>query len=195
MATTVRILLPIFPHNSKEVFFKGYVTAMEDNTRTIYITKYTTNNELWSEKQQGNEIYGYCGNYFPKKVSRRFMNFLDIEQNLTLKINKLLINGNQVFTTCNCIFMLYDYNSIKDSQAITETKNNYFTKLVHLIKEDHETIFKEDAKENLNLKTNQWLASSMFLQHIHNYWKLINWLISTVKKEKKVSYLFQKYTK
>ncbi|KAJ8728155.1 hypothetical protein PYW08_016540 [Mythimna loreyi] len=183
MPSSLRILLPILPINSKEVFFKGYVTVLEDNCCTIYITKYTTNNEVWSEKQQENEIYGYCGNYLSKKVFRRFTNFLIIEQN-SLKINKLLINGNQACTTSNCILMLYDYNSIKDSQAITVTKNNYFTKLVSLIQEEHGELIEKDVKENI--KTNQWLASSMFLQHVYNYWNLINWLISTIKRDKRV---------
>lgn len=185
MPTTVRILLPIFPQNTKEIYFKGYVDILDD-TRTIYITKYTTNNELWTEKQQENEIYGYCGDYLPKKVSRRFLNFLDIEQNLTLIINKLLINGNQVNTTSNCILMLYDYNNIKDSQAITDTKNNYFSKLVNLIQEEHGRNTEKHDKENIG--NQPWLASSMFLQHIYNYWKLMNWLISTIKRDKKVSY-------
>lgn len=178
MPTTVRILLPIFPQKSKEIFFKGYV---ED--RTIYITKYASNNELWSEKQQENEIYGYCGEYLPKKASRRFLNFLDIEQNFKLKINKLLINGNQVNATSSCILMLYDYNSIRDSQAFTDTKNNFFTNLVHLIQDEHGKSIEKDYRENIS--NQQWLAS-MFLQHIYNYWKLINWLISTIKKDKKV---------
>lgn len=183
MSSTVRILIPIFPLDSKEIFFKGYITTSNDNNVTIYITKYDNSDIVWPAKQRENEIYGYCGEYLPKKVSNRFSNFLDIEQNTTLKINKIQLNGKQVITTTSCILMLYDYNSIKDSQAITDSKNSYFTKLVNLIQEEHGLVNKDDT----NISNQQWLASSMFLQHICNYWRLLRWLISTLRRDKKVS--------
>lgn len=183
MSSTVRILIPIFPLDSKEIFFKGYITTSNDNNVTIYITKYANGDIVWPAKQRENEIYGYCGEYLPKKVSNRFSNFLDIEQNTTLKINKIQLNGKQVITTTSCILMLYDYNSIKDSQAITDSKNSYFTKLVNLIQEEHGLVNKDDT----NISNQQWLASSMFLQHICNYWRLLRWLISTLRRDKKVA--------
>ncbi|CAH0701201.1 unnamed protein product [Spodoptera exigua] len=184
MSSTVRILIPIFPLDSKEIFFKGYVITSTDNNVTIYITKYANSDIVWSEKQRENEIYGFCGAYLPTKVSNQFSNFLDIEQNTTQKINKLQLNRKQVTTTANCILMLYDYNSIKDSQAITDSKNSYFTKLVNLIQEQNgDTIDKDD----LNTRNQEWLASSMFLQHVCNYWRLINWLINTLWRDKKVA--------
>ncbi|KAH9633366.1 hypothetical protein HF086_004080 [Spodoptera exigua] len=184
MSSTVRILIPIFPLDSKEIFFKGYVITSTGNNVTIYITKYANSDIVWSEKQRENEIYGFCGAYLPTKVSNQFSNFLDIEQNTTQKINKLQLNRKQVTTTANCILMLYDYNSIKDSQAITDSKNSYFTKLVNLIQEQNgDTVDKDDS----NTRNQQWLASSMFLQHVCNYWRLINWLINTLRKDKKVA--------
>ncbi|KAF9424068.1 hypothetical protein HW555_000777 [Spodoptera exigua] len=184
MSSTVRILIPIFPLDSKEIFFKGYVITSTDNNVTIYITKYANSDIVWSEKQRENEIYGFCGAYLPTKVSNQFSNFLDIEQNTTQKINKLQLNRKQVTTTANCILMLYDYNSIKDSQAITDSKNSYFTKLVNLIQEQNgDSVDKDDS----NTRNQQWLASSMFLQHVCNYWRLINWLINTLRRDKKVA--------
>ncbi|PZC86417.1 hypothetical protein B5X24_HaOG209136 [Helicoverpa armigera] len=79
--------------------------------------------------------------------------------------------------------MLYDYNSIKDSQAIDDTKNNYFTNLVSLIKKEHGQTVEDDEKHSS--KYSYWLANSMFLQHIYNYWILIKWLISTIRRDKK----------
>lgn len=184
MRKNIKILLPLLSPNSKDIFFKGFITFSED-TVTIYIIKYADSNDFWSEKQQENEIYGYCGNYFPKKLSNRFLNFLDIEQNFTFKINKLILNGIQIVITSNCTLMLYDYNSIKDSQAIDDTKNNYFTNLVSLIKKEHGQTVEDDEKHSS--KYSYWLANSMFLQHIYNYWILIKWLISTIGRDKKVA--------
>lgn len=186
MPNIIRILLPIFPQNAKEIFFKGYIGVSDDNTVTIHITKYTTNNELWPEKQKrsDNAVYGYYGDYLPKKVSSRFFNFIIIEHNPILKINKLIQDGNHV-STSNCIFMLYDYDSIKDSQAICNITDDYFTKLVHLIHEEQGQLIRID--DETNFRNTQWLSFSMFLQHIYNYWKLIDWLISTIKRDKKVS--------
>ncbi|XP_075973534.1 phosphatidylinositol glycan anchor biosynthesis class Q isoform X2 [Anticarsia gemmatalis] len=38
-----------------------------------------------------------------------------------------------------------------------------------------------------NFNNPSWVGNSMFMQHIYNYWILIQWLISTVKRDKKVA--------
>lgn len=194
MPNTIRILLPIFPDNLKDVYFKGLVSVADDHTVTIYITKYTADIHLISEKQLkwDNVIYGYCGNYLPKKVvERRFPNFLVIDQNTVLNINRLMLNGNKIDTKSSCILMLYDYDSIKDSQAICDTTDDYFMKLVHLIQDEHGLTNRTECS-TVSSKL-QWLTASMFLQHVYNYWILIDWLKCTIRRDKKVSILFRDY--
>lgn len=187
MNSVVRILLPIFSDNAKETYFKGYVSIEENHIITIYVTKFAETNELLMTKEKDVEhiLYGYMGHIVYKKFSNKFQNFLVIEQNTTLHIKLLIINGKQIKNTNNCITVLYDYDNIKDSQAICISTHDYFAKLVDIIQDKHEDLLASDCKKDSY--SSPWYGSSMLLQHVFNYWRLIHWLISTIKRDKKVS--------
>ncbi|XP_026724999.1 phosphatidylinositol N-acetylglucosaminyltransferase subunit Q isoform X2 [Trichoplusia ni] len=81
--------------------------------------------------------------------------------------------------------MLYEYDSIKDSQAIGDTTDDYFMKLVQLIQDEHGV----SKRSEFTPKSNKlhWLSASMFLQHVYNYWILIDWLKCSITRGKKIS--------
>lgn len=187
MSNIIRVLLPVFPCDSKEIYFTGYVTVGDDYTITIYITNYADNHDLLCEKQKDweNAIYGYFGNCYPKKQMRKYYNCLMVDKTSTLQINKLIIRGNQINDTNNCIIMLYDYANIRDTQAISIEMNDYFSKLVNIIRPENGQPATKDCK--IEYKNPLWVGSSMFLQHIFNYWRLIEWLVTTIKRDKSVS--------
>ncbi|CAB3224205.1 unnamed protein product [Arctia plantaginis] len=187
MNSVVRILLPLFSGNAKEIFFKGYISVEDNHIITIYVTKFGETNELLMAKEKDIEhtLYGYMGHNMHKKLTHKFQNFLVIEQNSTFHIKGLIINGKQFRNTNNCITVLYDYDNIKDSQAICISKNDYLAKLIDLIQDKHEDFFAKNCKKESY--SSPWYGSSMLLQHVFNYWRLIEWLISTLKRDKKVS--------
>ncbi|KAJ2946057.1 hypothetical protein O0L34_g4976 [Tuta absoluta] len=78
--------------------------------------------------------------------------------------------------------MLYDHKKFKSSETVSDTADHFSNLRDFLKKDAAPAICYEPA-----VKGPQWLSSSMFAQHLLNYFNVINWLISTMKREKKVS--------
>lgn len=188
MSQPIRIMFPTFPINNKEItYFTGYLSITDAHETIIYITEYSISQDLLKNQNNDNNICGYCSTNLHKKhkISSRTKNYLVIEQGRTLRINTLLLNGKKVEARDNCIIMLYDYERMKHSEAMSDT-TDYFFNLKTLLqdepfasKTDFEPILFQTVK----------LSSSMFAQHLLNYLNLLVWLVQSIKADKKVSTL------
>uniref|UniRef100_A0A1E1WQB3 Phosphatidylinositol N-acetylglucosaminyltransferase subunit Q n=1 Tax=Pectinophora gossypiella TaxID=13191 RepID=A0A1E1WQB3_PECGO len=186
MAQSIRIILPKFNLN-KPTYFKGYVNISEKKELVIYITEYSINYKdiTNEESDKDNVITGYC-NACPRHRGMDVVhkNTLVLETREGLCVKKMTLNGKNVDKRDNCIIMLYDHEKFKCTETISDSMD-YFSELQYLLK---------DESNRLNicsfepvLRTPYWLSSSMFIQHMLNYVNLVNWLISTVKRDKKVT--------
>lgn len=189
---SVRILIPCLPLE-KEIFFRGYVFVCGQNELIIYIINYfTKSDKLFDLRISSKElIYGYCGTNLPLKKFRQTDNYLLITQNeLNIpQLKKLIILKNQINVTNNCIFVLYDLNTVKESQ-IKSNKNDYFAQLRRYIHKDSGKQ-NEQFVYNPLFQNNSWSSSSMFLQYMLNYINLLVWLLTTLKSETRVSFLLK----
>lgn len=184
MLKPIRIMCPTFPVNNKEItYFTGYLTITDVHETIIYITEFSPSPDI--VKNEGNDICGYYSTNLHRKhkISSTTKNYLVIEQGRTLRINTLLLNGKKIEATDNCILMLYDYERMKHSEAMSDTAD-YFFNLKTLL-QDEPCGLKTDF-EPILLQT--WkLSSSMFAQHLLNYFNLLVWLVQSVKGDRKVS--------
>lgn len=186
MLQPIRIMFPTFPVNNKEItYFTGYLSITEVHETIIYITEYSISPDLI--KNQSNDNNNICGYYSTNlhrkhKISSRTKNYLGLEQGQTLRINTLLLNGKKIEATDNCILMLYDYERMKHSEAMSGTAD-YFFNLKTLLQNEPSAL-KTDL-EPILLQTLK-LSSSMFAQHLLNYLNLLVWLIQSVKGDRKV---------
>lgn len=179
----LRVFIPVFPGNCNEIYFKGFTSDTSDSSFTIYLTKFGSKAEIVTEKlhKKSRSIYGYCGDGIPKDFSR-FSGIILLNKERS-QVTKLVIDG-QLKSTNNSIIMYYEYDKIRDSQTITESADILMLQdLIH--KQNgvsHNTINYVPS-----IKIPYWISSSMFLQHICNYWNLMKWFMGTVKKDNKVS--------
>lgn len=180
-------MFPIFPINSKEItYFKGYITITKVHETIIYITEYSTSSDLIKNpNNENNKISGYYSTNLHRKheISSRTKNYLVIEQGRNLRINTLVLSGNKIEATDNCILMLYDYERMKHSEAMSDTYD-YFYSLKTLL-QDEPCASKTDF-EPILLNPSK-LSSSMFAQHLLNYLNLLVWLVQSIKGDRKVS--------
>lgn len=185
--TLLRIFVPLFQGDCNEIYFKGCTSGSSDSTFTIYLTKSVSKAEIVTEKlpRKSSAIYGYCGDGVPKEFSRSSrMIFLNKERN---QLRKLVIDG-QLKSTNNSIIMYYEYDKIRDSQTITESAD--ISTLQDLIHKEN-GIAQNKGSCVPSIKIPYWISSSMFLQHICNYFNLMKWLTDSVKKDNKVSSHYQ----
>lgn len=188
MLQPIRIMFPTFPVNNKEIiYFSGYLTVTELHETIIYITETSLNPDLVKHQSNDNNICGYCSTNLHRKhkISSRTKNYLVIEQGRTLRINTLLLNGKKIEATENCILMLYEYERMKHSEAMSDTADYFFNLKTLLL--DEPCAMKTEF-EPILLQTVK-LSSSMFAQHLLNYLNLLVWLVQSVKGDRKVSTL------
>lgn len=189
MLQPIRIMVPSFPVTNKEIiYFTGYLTVPEVHETIIYITEYSISPDLIKKRSIDDDNNNICGYYSTNlhrkhKISSRTKNYLVIEQGRTLRINTLLLNGKRIEATDECILMLYDYEQMKHSEAMSDTAD-YFFNLKTLL-QDEPCALKPDF-EPILLQTLK-LSSSMFAQHLLNYLNLLIWLVQSVKGDRKVS--------
>lgn len=186
MLQPIRIMFPTFPINNKEItYFTGHLSITEVHETIIYITEFSVSPEFIKNQSNDNNICGYCSTNLNRKhkTSNRTKNYLVMEQGQTLRINTLLIDGKKIEATENCIVMLYDYERMKHSEAMSDTAD-YFFNLKTLL-QDEPCALKTDF-EPILLQTLK-LSSSMFTQHLLNYFNLLVWLFQSVKGDRKVS--------
>lgn len=185
MSQSIKIFLPIVPENV-QLIYKGYVCNKDQREIIIYITEYTTNySNLAEQKNSANTILGYYKNKFCElKIDSNFTSYFVLEKDKKLQFNTLIIDGKHIDVNDNIIVLLYDYNRIKNSEALDDS-DEYFSKLQFLMRDD------TDRSPNTSYKPfvrcPNWFTSSMFVQHFLNYLNLINWLVNTIRREKKVS--------
>lgn len=189
MLRPIRVMFPVFPVNNKEItYFKGYLTITEVHEIIIYITEYSTCAKLIQNLNNDNSIIdGYFSTNLHRKhkISNRKKNYLVIEQGRSFQINTLVLNGNKIEATDNCILMLYDYERMKHSEAMSNT-SDYFFNLKTLL-QDKPCTLKTDF-EPILLSSSK-LSSSMLAQHLQNYFNLLVWFVQSVKGDRKVSTL------
>ncbi|XP_026317540.1 phosphatidylinositol N-acetylglucosaminyltransferase subunit Q isoform X2 [Hyposmocoma kahamanoa] len=186
MLQPIRIMFPTFPINNKVItYFTGYLSITEVDETIIYITEYSTSPDLIKHQSNDNTICGYCSTNLHRKhkISSRTKNYLVIEQGQSLQINKLLLSDRKIEATDNCIIMLYDYERMKHSEAMSDTAD-YFFNLKTLL-QDEPCALKTDF-EPILMHTSK-LSSSMFAQHLLNYFNILVWLVQSVKGNKKIS--------
>lgn len=184
MSNDIRILLPVLP-SMKGIYIKGYVNVQDDYKIIIYITKFSDNSNILSEKPSNADtaIYGYVGYNSSKKMPYQNKNFITIVQNKILRIKKLIIDGNEISNTNNCIIMVYDHDNIKDTETLCVLNNEYISKLVNYVRDEEGQMSDDKAV----FRYPEWMGNSMFLQHVSNYWRLFQWLISIFKRDFNVS--------
>ncbi|KAJ0177225.1 hypothetical protein K1T71_007234 [Dendrolimus kikuchii] len=187
--SSARLLIPFFP-TEKEVFFRGYVFLCNQNALTIYIVNFFTNpSNLFDMDTNSKQelIYGYWGKNIPFKKLRQSNNYIVINQNehSIPQLNKLIYLGKEINIKQNCIFVLYNFKTVKESQIMSNT-DDYIVQLRRCIQEDSGEQKQVSTYKPL-LQINNWLSSSMFLQYIVNYINLSVWLLTTLKRERKVS--------
>ncbi|KAM3964492.1 LOW QUALITY PROTEIN: phosphatidylinositol glycan anchor biosynthesis class Q [Aphomia sociella] len=185
---SIKIIFPVLPNNSKDLYFKGYICISKQFTNTIYITKYSKNIESLLETNGENEniIYGKCSDLLQKrKKFKKFHNWLLLNYTKSnLQINELIINGNKITDTQNCIVILYEHEAILNSEMICDTGD--FLNLQNFVRNDYNHFSSTTSYEPV-FEIPYWFSSSMFIQHILNYIKMTKWLFSSIKGDKKIS--------
>lgn len=186
MSRPITIILPIFPFDSKNVYFKGYVASSERKL-TLCITKFGNNIESLKKynDRSKNTIYGFCGETV-KKLNEvtNYVNWLSLHRKQGLNVNQLIIDDKMIHSIDDCIIILYDHEKILNSEAIGECGD--FIELKDMVQRDY-GISPDVTKYDPILKIPCWLSSSMFIQHILNYMNVLYWLMVSIKRDKKVS--------
>ncbi|XP_053607219.1 phosphatidylinositol N-acetylglucosaminyltransferase subunit Q isoform X2 [Plodia interpunctella] len=186
--TSIRIFLPAISKPLKDVYFKGFIiNAAELQTYTICVIKYANNvDDLIDGHNEAQEIiYGQLCAHQSKIVdeNKKYRNWLLLEQKEIPMINNLIIHGNKIENTENCIIMLYDYEKTVNSEFIDQSGEFYdFQKIVKA-----EYGFTQVVTNYTPfLRIPDWLSSSMFIQHIVNYINMFYWLVMSIRKDKKI---------
>ncbi|XP_072931974.1 phosphatidylinositol N-acetylglucosaminyltransferase subunit Q [Epargyreus clarus] len=187
---SIRILLPVFPNDIRDIFFKGYVVTSEDSVLvTIFVTQFSTANEILTGTDENDTIlHGVCSDSPHKKKNKRCTerHCLILNKETHLNINKLIINGCEINTVeSDIIILLYDHDKVMYSETLSAS-DDYFYKLQSLIQKDCKMpVSSTTYKPALN--NPDWLTSSMFLQHICNYLNILSWLLGAFKRKEKIS--------
>ncbi|CAH2106392.1 unnamed protein product [Euphydryas editha] len=185
MPELIRILLPDLPLNNEDVFYKGYIKATNKNCITIFITSYATNPKIITTKYVSkNVINGQRTDNLSENKYKKNESYLIINKSEQPEIKSLFINGKNK-TNTDCIIMLYDYNKVCNSETISDSED-YFSTLQTLIHRDLGD-FSSKIPYEPTFKNTNWLTSSMFVQHVYNYIYLLRWLLSTIRKKRRVS--------
>lgn len=184
-------MLPEFRKIIDKIYFKGHILT-ESHEIVIYIYEFSTHcsdvlDELRSDQDV---IYGLIGahKHKPKAIKAwQSSNCILLEQQNTPKVIELFINGCKVDIQ-NCIITLYDYHSVKSSETINETAD-FMCKLQCLMQnEQKEAQSSEKGNQGLSSTSFYWVSSFMFAQHVINYSKLICWLFSSMRRDKRVKF-------
>lgn len=187
MTCSIKLLIPCFP-SVKNVFFEGFVKFSDHNEITVYITKYFTNADEFKGTCRPNSkdiIHGYYGTDIPIKRFKQLNSYFILNENdVVPQLNKLCIYQKEINVIDNCIIMLYDLNSIKESQLNCKL-DPYFTQL-HKFMLEKKSELTENFIEQPLTQRHPWLVSSMFFQYIFSYLNILSWLFVTMKKERKV---------
>ncbi|KAL0893068.1 hypothetical protein ABMA27_014713 [Loxostege sticticalis] len=191
MPLSVQIILPFIPKAKNTIYFKGYVNFLTNSKVTIYITKFSENSEILTEKskkESKDTIYGVYTDGSQISVSNKsknYVNFIILNQLDELHVTKLILNGYEVDFKDNFILVLYDYNKIRESEVEWEYCDN-LSKLQNLILSENDRPQSQDSYVSI-LTCPVWLTASMFIQHIINYFNVIKWLIFTMRTDRKIS--------
>lgn len=187
--SSLRLILPVEPKSENtEIYFKGYIKSNNDNLTTIYITKYSKSTALFEETVTKTDsiIYGYYSNFEKHKFKfKSFTNCLIINDQVCPQIQYLSIGGKKINDVDNCIIIYYDHHAIKNSETLSES-NDYIFELQTLVRNDYREERNRTDYE-ATFKNPSWLASSMFIQHVFNYLNMIIWLITSIRRNRKVS--------
>ncbi|XP_013199580.2 phosphatidylinositol N-acetylglucosaminyltransferase subunit Q [Amyelois transitella] len=185
--TTIKIFLPVVPKPERDVYFKGYINKTELQSYTISVNKYANNIDDLDDKNKltNNVIYGQLCGYQSNMIDKckGYSSWLLLEQKENLTIHRLFINGNEIQGTENCILMLYDYEKVVNSEYIDQ--NSDFYVFQKTIRADYGCA-QEVSSYTPYLKIPDWLSSSMFIQHIVNYFNMLYWLVISLRKNKKI---------
>lgn len=191
MSTSFRFLIP-FGQTIPEIeyYFRGYIKPSEGFVTTVYITKYSKSIKLLEEIDQNkyDVIFG-CNskNQWDKSNFNNFNNCFLICNKIYPEIQYLKVNGKRVVINNNSIIISYNYIAMKNSETLSED-NDYISELQSILQKDYR---EEHSRTNYKATfTNpSWLISSMFIQHVFNYLNILLWLFSSIRRNKKVSFL------
>ncbi|KAI5651876.1 n-acetylglucosaminyl transferase component (Gpi1) domain-containing protein [Phthorimaea operculella] len=187
MIKSIKVLLPIFP-TENIVYFKGTISIVEHQRGQeiiVYVTEYSFS-QIQDSTDDVFTLYGCCSE-FPVKNDKKYIkskNSLILQKDKDgFRIKELLLLGKSSSTNeTECIIMLYDHKKFKSSETVSDTAD-HFSKLQDYLKKD---VAPASCYEPA-VKGPQWLSASMFAQHLINYYNAINWLLCTLKREKRVS--------
>ncbi|XP_028171795.1 phosphatidylinositol N-acetylglucosaminyltransferase subunit Q [Ostrinia furnacalis] len=192
MLSSVQILLPSISNTSDVIYYKGYVNFKSDTKVTIYFIKFSENSKTLledSDKDMKNIIYGcYSEDGIHSSTfnkSRNYNKLIISNQSGELYIKKLFINGNAIDAKDKCLIVFYDLNTIRESEVEWEYSDE-LSKLQQLVLSENRQP-ESQPYDATKLSCPIWFSSSMFIQHVINYFNVMKWLLITIKRDKKVS--------
>ncbi|XP_059047019.1 phosphatidylinositol N-acetylglucosaminyltransferase subunit Q [Achroia grisella] len=186
---SIKIILPVLPNITKDLYFKGYVRITSNFTYSIFITKYSSNIQTLLKENSENEknIYGKCSDLQNKmkKCRSKIRNWLLLDFVRTnIQISELIINGSKIYDTQNCVVIIYEHEAILNSEMICDTGE--FLDLQNFVRNECKE-FPCTVRYEPVFEMPHWLSSSMFIQHILNYINVTKWLFYSIKGDKKMS--------